>query len=200
MIKIPYGESDFKKLVVNDLFYQDRTQFIPMLEDWASKYQVFLRPRRFGKSLFISILQHYYGVEYASDFQFLFGKYYVGKHPTKEANQYYVLRFEYSRIDTKTHESTYAGFFKNTLLGVRNFLAIYDHLFTKTEKQEIVREKTPEDLIKTLFSFMLIKGIKRKIYLLIDMTILRMNCFLLIWSDLNWMSAEMVLFGNFTKR
>jgi Predicted AAA-ATPase/PD-(D/E)XK nuclease superfamily len=168
MIKIPYGESDFKKLVVNDLFYQDRTQFIPMLEDWASKYQVFLRPRRFGKSLFISILQHYYGVEYASDFQFLFGKYYVGKHPTKEANQYYVLRFEYSRIDTKTHESTYAGFFKNTLLGVRNFLAIYDHLFTKTEKQEIVREKTPEDLIKTLFSFMLIKGIKRKIYLLID--------------------------------
>jgi hypothetical protein len=168
MIKIPYGESDFRKVVTQDLFYQDRTHFIPLLENWSSQYQVFLRPRRFGKSLFISILQHYYGLEYAADFQSLFGKCYIGQHPTAKANQYYVLRFEYSRIDTKTHESTYAGFLKNTLLGVRDFLNAYSMLFTKAERQTVLKEKNPEDVIKTLFSFFKEKQLKNKIYLLID--------------------------------
>lgn len=117
MIKIPYGESDFKKLIEKNFFYQDRTHFIPELEAWSSQYQVFLRPRRFGKSLFISILHYYYGLEYATNFQNIFGKYYIGKNPTEEANQYLVLRFEFSRINTKTHETTYAGFLRNVRSG-----------------------------------------------------------------------------------
>ena len=48
MIKIPYGESDFHKLITEKYFYQDRTQFIEKLEKWHSNYPVFLRPRRFG--------------------------------------------------------------------------------------------------------------------------------------------------------
>ena len=54
MIKILYGESNFKKLRVKKCFYQDRTSFIETLENWTSNYIVFLRPRRFGKSLFVS--------------------------------------------------------------------------------------------------------------------------------------------------
>ncbi|MDX2302498.1 MAG: AAA family ATPase, partial [Microscillaceae bacterium] len=121
MIKIPYGESDFKTLMAGNYFYQDRTNFIEQLEKWNSKYPVFLRPRRFGKSLFISILHHYYGLEHKDDFQNLFGKLYIGQHPTENANHYLVLRFEFSRIDTATHESTYQGFLTNTLLGARSF-------------------------------------------------------------------------------
>ena len=68
MLKIPYGESDFQKLITEKYFYQDRTQFIEKLEKWYSNYPVFLRPRRFGKSLFISLLQFYYGIEYKADF------------------------------------------------------------------------------------------------------------------------------------
>jgi hypothetical protein len=78
VIKIPYGESDFEKWRVENYFYQDRTRFIEHLEKWHSKYPVFLRPRRFGKSLFISTLHHYYGVAYADQFQTLFGHLYIG--------------------------------------------------------------------------------------------------------------------------
>jgi hypothetical protein len=79
-----------------------------------------------------------------------------------------VLRFEYSRIDTKTHDSTYAGFLKNTLLSVKIFLAVYTDLLNPAEMHEVLREKSPEDVIKTLFSYLQIKGIENKVYLLID--------------------------------
>ncbi|MDX2250082.1 MAG: AAA family ATPase [Bacteroidia bacterium] len=60
-----------------DYFYQDRTFFIEQLEKWNSKYPVFLRPRRFGKSLFISTLHHYYGLEFKEEFESLFDKLYI---------------------------------------------------------------------------------------------------------------------------
>jgi Predicted AAA-ATPase len=122
MIKIPYGESDFHKVMLDNYFYQDRTEFIEKLEKWNSNFPVFLRPRRFGKSLFISTLHHYYGLEHKNDFQKLFGKLYIGQHPTDSANKYMVLKFEFSRIDTATHESTYEGFLKNVISGARTFL------------------------------------------------------------------------------
>ena len=130
MINILYGESDFKTLIVEDWFYQDRTIFIEKLEKWSSKYPVFLRPRRFGKSLFVSKLHYYYGLEYKDDFPMLFGNLYIGQQPTQLANSYMVLRFEFSRIDTATHESTYQGFLRNTLSGVRRFMAAYSSFFT----------------------------------------------------------------------
>ena len=107
MIKILYGESDFQKLRVNQCFYEDRTVFIEVLENWTSNYPVFLRPRRFGKSLFISVLHYYYGLEYKRDFQTLFGNLYIGQHPTELASNYLVLSLEFSGIDTATHEITF---------------------------------------------------------------------------------------------
>jgi len=168
MIKIPYGESDFKKLVLEGYFYQDRTYFIEQLEKWNSNYPVFLRPRRFGKSLFISTLYYYYGLEYKDEFQSLFGKLYIGQHPTEAANSYLVLRFEFSRIDTSTHESTYAGFLTNTLLGARSFLATYAQFFTDSDQNLILSQTSPEAVIKTIFGIVGSKKISHKIYLLID--------------------------------
>lgn len=168
MIKIPYGESDFKKLVLEDYFYQDRTYFIEQLEKWNSNYPVFLRPRRFGKSLFVSTLHHYYGLEYKDEFQSLFGNLYIGQHPTEAANSYLVLRFEFSRIDTSTHESTYAGFLTNTLLGARSFLATYAQFFTDSDQNLILSQTSPEAVIKTIFGIVGSKKISHKIYLLID--------------------------------
>ena len=86
MIKIPYGQADFRSLITQGFFYQDRTQFIEKLENQNSYYPIFLRPRRFGKSLFINMLHCYYGVEYAPLFQKLFGNLYIGQNPTPLAN------------------------------------------------------------------------------------------------------------------
>ena len=170
MIKIPYGESDFQTLIVGDYFYEDRTQFIEKLETWNSKYPVFLRPRRFGKSLFISTLHHYYGLEHKDNFQLLFRKLFIGQNPTPYAyaNHYMVLRFEFSRIDTATHESTYQGFLTNVISGARTFLGAYNVFFTDDDKRTILAQQSPEAVIKTLFSMVKTNNIPHKIYLLID--------------------------------
>jgi len=168
MIKIPYGESDFEKIMVKDYFYQDRTAFIEKLEKWESSYLAFLRPRRFGKSLFVSTLHHYYGLEYQADFQKLFGGLYIGQHPTALANSYLVLSFEFSRIDTATHESTCRGFLTNVIEGARAFLSAYDNIFTVADKQTILSQSSPEAMVKTLFSLTNSNKIPHKIYLLID--------------------------------
>jgi hypothetical protein len=168
MIKIPYGESDFKTLIAGKYFYQDRTHFIEKLENWNSKYPVFLRPRRFGKSLFISTLHHYYGLEYQNEFQTLFGNLYIGQNLTQTANSYLVLRFEFSRIDTATHESTYQGFLTNVILGARTFLGAYSNFFSEEDKQTILTQSSPEAIVKTIFSIAKSNKIPYKIYLLVD--------------------------------
>lgn len=168
MLKVPYGESDFKKVRLEDNFYQDRTHFIEQLERWNSNFPVFLRPRRFGKSLFVSMLHYYYGLEYQADFQSLFGNLAIGAQPTPRANTYLVLSFEFSRIDTATHESTYQGFLTNTLLGARSFLAHYDQFFTNADQQFILSQISPEAVVKTIFGVLEAKKLPHKIYLLID--------------------------------
>jgi Predicted AAA-ATPase/PD-(D/E)XK nuclease superfamily len=168
MIKIPYGVSDFKSLIEEGYFYQDRTHFIEELEKWNSKYTVFLRPRRFGKSLFISTLHHYFGLEYRDNYQNLFGQLYIGKNPTPLANQYLVLHFEFSRIDTANHESTYQVFLTNVVSGARAFLGAYRDFFSAEDQKTILAQISPEAVVKTIFSIANANKIPHKIYLLID--------------------------------
>jgi hypothetical protein len=87
-VRLPYGVSYFEKLITENYYYVDRTAYIEKLEQASEPYIFFLRPRRFGKSLFVSILWYYYGLEFADKFSTLFGKYYIGQHPTPKANSY----------------------------------------------------------------------------------------------------------------
>jgi hypothetical protein len=168
MLKIPYGESDFRKVVTEKYFYQDRTNFIEKLEKWSSNYPVFLRPRRFGKSLFVSMLHHYYGIEYKDEFQALFGNLYIGQHPTENANSYLVLSVEFSRINTTSYESTYKFFLKNVISGARRFFAAYGQYFTAEQKKIVEAETSPEGVVNAIFDFTLQNKLPYKIYLLID--------------------------------
>jgi hypothetical protein len=168
MLKIPYGESDFRKVVTEGYFYQDRTNFIEKLENWSSNYPVFLRPRRFGKSLFVSTLHHYYGIEHKDDFQTLFGDLYIGRNPTESANNYLILRFEFSRIDTGTRESTYKGFLKNAISGARRFFSAYGQYFTAEQKKITESETSPEAVVNAIFDFTQQNKLPYKICLLID--------------------------------
>ena len=168
MIKILYGESNFKKLRVKKCFYQDRTSFIETLENWTSNYIVFLRPRRFGKSLFVSTLHYYYGLEHKADFQNLFGDLYIGQHPTELANSYMILRFEFSRIDTSTHERTYQGFLANVFEAAQNFLSAYKVFFSDEDKRTVLAQVSPEAMVKKLFNVITSNEVPHKIYVLID--------------------------------
>ena len=170
MLKLPYGESNFTTVIADDYFYQDRTAYIRELEA-APKFVYYLRPRRFGKSLFVSMLEHYYGLEHQPQFNTLFGALDIGKNPTPLANQYMILKFEFSGIQTNTPENTEAGFLKNVRDSVGIFLTQYSHIFPSDIYDAIMQNIQPSDIIKDLFfHYKKIRITQKipKIYLLID--------------------------------
>ena len=158
-MKLPYGISNFARLIEDGYHYVDKTRYIEHLENEPAPYLFFLRPRRFGKSLFVSMLSYYYGLEHRERFDSLFGQFYIGTHPTPRANSYAVLKFEFSRIDTSTPEHTQKGFLQNVLAGVRDFEQRYD----KT-RQDYTDYDNPADVLKDFF----VTHREKKIYLLID--------------------------------
>ena len=96
-MKFPYGLSDFGKLIQEGYWYQDRTSRLALLEA-AGNQLIFLRPRRFGKSLLLSMLEHYYDLNRADQFATLFGGLAVESEPTPLRNQYFVMRWDFSLV------------------------------------------------------------------------------------------------------
>ncbi|VFN07517.1 MAG: Predicted AAA-ATPase, partial [Candidatus Kentron sp. G] len=96
-MKFPYGISDFDSLITEQYHYVDRTEHIPLLEE-AGKQLLFLRPRRFGKSLLLSMLENYYDLNNAERFEELFGDLAIGRNPTAEHNRYFVLKWDFSEV------------------------------------------------------------------------------------------------------
>ena len=99
---IPYGMMNFAVIRRDDCYYVDKTRFIPIIED-ADKFFFFNRPRRFGKSLTVSMLQHYYDIAAKDKFDALFGDLYIGKYPTRDRNSYLVLYLNFSGIVGELH-------------------------------------------------------------------------------------------------
>lgn len=81
--RIPYGMMNFADIRLDNYYYVDKTRFIPMIEQ-ADRFFFFIRPRRFGKSLTLNLLQHYYDVRTRDKFDALFGDLYIGQHPTPD--------------------------------------------------------------------------------------------------------------------
>jgi hypothetical protein len=96
-MKFPYGIADFYKVITGGYFYVDRTACIPQLESMGEQL-LFLRPRRFGKSLWLSTLENYYDLKKAAEFDRLFGTLAIGQQPTPLHNQYFVLRWDFSTV------------------------------------------------------------------------------------------------------
>lgn len=97
MIKFPYGISDFREINTQGFYYRDRTHAIPVLEH--TKSSLFIRPRRFGKSLVLSMLENYYDIGRRDAFESIFGKLIIGADPTVLRNAYFILRWDFSCID-----------------------------------------------------------------------------------------------------
>ena len=95
--RLPYGMMNFAVIRREDYYYVDKTRFIPMIEE-ADRFFFFIRPRRFGKSLTLNLLQHYYDVRTRDRFEDLFGDLYIGQHPTPSRNTYLVLYLNFSGI------------------------------------------------------------------------------------------------------
>ncbi len=172
MLKLPYGVSNFTKLVEEEYYFADRTPYIAQLEQMNEPYLFFLRPRRFGKSLFVSMLQCYYGLEYAAQFADLFGKYAIGQQPTPLANQYLALRMDFSQINTQSRESTFVGFLENVKQGISQFLSAYREYYSEADTQYIFAAEEPSIVVSRLFertkNHQTSDKLQYKIYVIID--------------------------------
>ena len=99
---LPYGMMNFADIRLDNYYYVDKTSFIPVIEQ-SDRFFFFIRPRRFGKSLTLNMLQHYYHVRTRDKFDALFGDLYIGKHPTRDRNSYLVLYLNFSGISGELH-------------------------------------------------------------------------------------------------
>ncbi len=167
-IKLPYGISNFDDLISQGYHYVDKTNYIEKLENLPDKYIFYLRPRKFGKSLFVSLLQYYYGLEHKDKFKELFGDLYIGQNSTPLANTYLVIKFEFTQIDTTSEESTLNGFLKKVRDSIRDFCNTYSDFFTPKEAAEINKMTYPAFLMSSLIFLVKRKAPDHKLYIIID--------------------------------
>ena len=98
--RIPYGMMNFVDVRKDDCYFVDKTRFIPTMEQ-ANKFFFFIRPRRFGKSLTMSMLHHYYDVLAKDMFEELYGGLYIGQHPTPERNSYLIIQLNFAVVNAE---------------------------------------------------------------------------------------------------
>ncbi len=161
MKKIPYGISDYQRIAKKNYLYVDKTRYIEVLENTGEPYIYLFRPRRFGKSLFVSILDFYYDINSKDHFIELFGNTYIGKNPTEERNSYYILRFDFSGINTSTEDQLIRGFTKELQRAFLEFVKRYDL------KLQYQKDDLPSDYFKE-FLANLTGELAAPIYVLID--------------------------------
>ena len=95
--RIPYGISNFKQVQEDNLYLVDKTMFFERMER-AGNFLFLVRPRRFGKSLFLNMLEAYYDINEKDNFQELFKGLYVAEHPTENRNKYLVMHLDFSKV------------------------------------------------------------------------------------------------------
>ena len=162
--RIPYGIADYGRLRRDNMYYVDKTAFIPLIE--AAPYYLFLtRPRRFGKSLWLSTLAYYYDVNQADNFEALFGDTYIGHHPTAERNSYLVLRFDFSQVnpDVRFVQESFEGYGQEI---IADFLFRYQRFFDADVQGIIMGLPNVERQLRRMFTYTRRRNLP--VYLLID--------------------------------
>ena len=160
--KLPYGISDYERIVKDNYYYVDKTKYIEKLEDLPQPYITFLRPRKFGKTLFTSTLENYYDIKKKDKFEQLYKETYIGKHPTPLKNSYHILRFNFSGIDTSTVDTTINGFKREVGSSIKLFVQKYGLDFYVNMEDEA------ENILDNLIKSFIVQKSNDKIYVIID--------------------------------
>jgi hypothetical protein len=170
-MKIPYGQSDFADIRRRGMFYVDKTPALPELEsdETGYRYLLFLRPRRFGKSLLLSMLGNYYDLARAGQFDELFGGLWIHEHPTPEQGRYLVLSLDFSSVNTSGGQETLVRtFFEVVRSGVEDVLIRYRERIPGLARLDD-RLSTYQDADALMLAFLrLVGALGHKAYVLID--------------------------------
>ena len=161
---LPYGIANYEQVKREGLFMVDKTQYFERMEK-AGHFLFLIRPRRFGKSLFLSMMESYYDIEKKDDFEPLFGDTYVGSHPTEEHNEYQVLKLDFSitggNID-ELRENVYG--YIDVTYGM--FVSKYANYYPKGYEEGFYQQKSTSDRMNYVHA--MIKRYNVKAYLIVD--------------------------------
>ena len=162
--KIPYGISDFQAVSLDNFYYVDKTRFIKEIEE-SPRFLFLIRPRRFGKSLWLNMLKMYYDINAREQFDALFGQYYIGKHPTPEHNSYLILSFNFAQVNPDP-EVLLQSFEEHTSYCFDNFNAKYAHLLGEDYLEEYAKATNAGSRLE--YVALRCMQAKQPIYLIID--------------------------------
>ena len=162
--RIPYGVSSFIDIVQRNQYYVDKTMYIPKLEAETDSL-FFIRPRRFGKSLFLSMLSSYYDINQKERFQELFGNLWIGSHPTEEQGHYQVLLLDFSKIGGDIN-SLQEDFNDYCCIRLNDFIERYKRYYSA----EFVKEVKENPIAKNKLNLLDAEAKNRNIplYLIVD--------------------------------
>ena len=162
--RIPYGVSDFVDIIKRNQYYVDKTMYIPKLEEEADSL-FFIRPRRFGKSLLLSMMCAYYDINQSDRFEELFGKLWIGSHPTPYRGKFQVLLLDFSKIggdikDLKENFNNYCN------IRLDNFIERYKRAYRPEIVEKIKSAPTAVDKLNMIDTEA--KDANMQLYLIID--------------------------------
>lgn len=160
---VPYGVADFATVIEQNLYYVDKTMFIPELEK-QPRNLFFIRPRRFGKSIFLSMLYSYYDCTQSHKFQSLFGNLWIGQHPTPLQGKYQVLFLDFSQI-TGNIDKLETKFNSYLSINLDAFVRQYSEYY-QAEMEEILAQEDFAEKMELIFKAA--KAHQYHLYLIID--------------------------------
>ncbi len=162
--QVPYGVSDFQVVRRDDLYYVDKTMYLPLLEDEA-RYLFFIRPRRFGKSIFISMLKAYYDVRLKDKFEETFGNLWIGQHPTPLQGKFQVLYLDFSQVGGNL-ENLEENFYDYLDVELNGFIRDYRDYYDEETIAQVRGGDSATKKLATIFNAA--KSKSYSLYLIID--------------------------------
>ena len=162
--RLPYGINDFEAVIEQNQYYVDKTMYLPLLENQPSNI-FFIRPRRFGKSIFLSMLHAYYDCSKKEKFQTLFGDLWVGKHPTPLQGKYQILHLDFSYVGGSI-EKLEENFNMYLRVKLDGFMRVYQEFYLADFKERFFQSDSGTEKLALLQDETAAKGIP--LYLIID--------------------------------
>lgn len=162
---LPYGMTDFNRIIAANYYYVDKTMYIPQIER-ISSFFFFVRPRRFGKTLFLNMLLHYYDKNKADRFEDIFGSLWIGKHPTRDRNKYMLLSFNFSSVGGSTLDEIRKKFDEYCGIILLSFARRYPSVYSEKEVEEM--QALDGCVAKLAYLCQIAADKEEKVYLIID--------------------------------
>lgn len=162
--RIPYGRNDFVQIIEQNNYYVDKTMYLPALEDEAVNL-FFIRPRHFGKSVFISMLQAYYDCNMKDKFKDLFGNWWIGKNPTPLQGKYLVLYLDFSQVGGRIDQLE-EKFNRYCKVKLDSFVDVYRQYYSEDFVKKVFEAKDAVDKLILINDES--KKLNLRTYLIID--------------------------------